>query len=495
MGPLQLQQWLASAQQALSRARAADVLDVLLVAALVYGLGVWLRRSRARFMVLGMAVLALLFGLSRALDLYVSQALFEAGLPALLIALLIIFQEDLRRGFERLVAVGVAGRRKVSQQTMDVLVEAVTRLSNQRVGALIVLRGREPLERHLGGGVPLEGRLSTPLLYSLFDPHSAGHDGAVVIEGDQVRSFAAHLPLSAAAPETFGGERGTRHAAALGLSEQCDALVVVVSEERGTISVARDGELWPVAGGPQLGRELAAFASGAGARRSMVPSVAPRRAAGVRLWRVGALAIAACVWLLVAVQQQEIVVRTLELPVTYRGAPADWLVRTPQPATAAVTLSGPSPVLARVQAGAPALSIDLSDVRDGAHRVKLGAYNLELPPEVALQRIEPDHVRVVARKTVRRVLPVRATLRGTLPSGLSLAQVSVEPERVDILAVDEVAGRMTQLATEPIELDDLSGDAVRDVGVVLPEGTRLAPEVSGSVRVRIDVNLPDDSGT
>jgi uncharacterized protein (TIGR00159 family) len=495
MGQPQLQQWLASAQQALSQLRLADVLDVLLVAALVYGVGIWLRRARARFMVIGMAVLALLFGLSRALDMYVSQALFEAGLPALLIALLIIFQEDLRRGFERIVAVGAAGRRKVSRQTMDVLVEATEHLARGRVGALIVLRGREPLERHLNGGVTLHGKLSGPLLYSLFDPHSAGHDGAVVIEGDQVRSFAVHLPLSAAAPEAFGGERGTRHAAALGLSEQCDALVIVVSEERGAISVARDGELWPVSGGGQLGRELSAFASGAGARRSLVPSTRPRSATGTRLWRLGALAIAAFVWLLVAVQQQEIVVRTLELPVTYRGAPADWLVRTPQPATAAVTLSAPAPVLARVQSGAPSLSIDLGDVRDGAHRIELGAHNLELPPEVAVQRIEPDHVRVVARKTRRRVLPVHATLRGKLPAGLRLAQVSVEPERIEVLVVRELAERMRRLPTEPIELGDLSGDAVREVGVVLPDGARLAPEVDGTVRVHVHVRAAGDSGS
>src|SRR6185437_5267675 len=98
------------------------------------------------------------------------------------------------------------------------------------------------------GGIELDGKLSAPVLTSIFDPHSPGHDGAVVLEGDRIRRFATHLPLSANFQQL--GRTGTRHSAALGLSEVTDALSIVVSEEQGTIAVARNGRLTRIADAP-----------------------------------------------------------------------------------------------------------------------------------------------------------------------------------------------------------------------------------------------------
>src|SRR5262249_56151173 len=109
------------------------------------------------------------------------------------------------------------------------------------LGALFVLPRPEPIEGHVGGAIPLGGRISEPLLLSIFDASSPGHDGAVILRGSQLERFAVHLPLSVNRAALGAG--GTRHAAALGLSERCDATCIVVSEERGTVSVARDGAI------------------------------------------------------------------------------------------------------------------------------------------------------------------------------------------------------------------------------------------------------------
>ena len=121
------------------------------------------------------------------------------------------------------------------------IIEAVQKLAENKIGALLVFKGREPLERHIRGGVSLNGRISYPLLYGLFNTQSPTHDGAVIIEGEWIDRFAVYLPLSQHVKE--GSEAGTRHAAGVGLSEMCDALVIVVSEERGAISVAEHGRL------------------------------------------------------------------------------------------------------------------------------------------------------------------------------------------------------------------------------------------------------------
>lgn len=121
------------------------------------------------------------------------------------------------------------------------IVSSVQYLAKKKIGALIVLVGKNHVERFLEGGYPIDGKFSEPLLLSIFDTRTPGHDGAVVIENGLITKFGAHLPLS----DDFKkfGNLGTRHTAGLGLSERTDALVLIVSEERGTITVARHGDL------------------------------------------------------------------------------------------------------------------------------------------------------------------------------------------------------------------------------------------------------------
>jgi hypothetical protein len=124
---------------------------------------------------------------------------------------------------------------------VETLARTLNDLARAKVGALIVIRGRDLIARHTEGGVEVQGRLSEALLKSIFDPHSIGHDGAVVIEGNVVDRLGCHLPLSKELEKLPG--RGTRHAAALGLTERVDALCLVVSEEQGDVSVAQGGEI------------------------------------------------------------------------------------------------------------------------------------------------------------------------------------------------------------------------------------------------------------
>ena len=178
----------------------ADLLDILVVAILVYTAVVWIRRTQAGFVAIGLFVLAGLYVLAEGLDLQLTSAIFRSVFAISVVLIVVLFQEELRQLFERLGVWSVRGRRRLQAAAnslpADILVEAVADLARQRRGALIVLPGIQPLARHVRGGVPLDGLVSVPLLQSLFDPHSPGHDGAVIVEGGRVTRFAAHLPLS-----------------------------------------------------------------------------------------------------------------------------------------------------------------------------------------------------------------------------------------------------------------------------------------------------------
>lgn len=277
----------------------SDALDVGIVAVLLYAGISWLRRSQAALVALGMGLLGLVYLAARLLDLQLTTWVFHGFFAAAALVLVVIFQEELRQGFEELAAVAM-GRREDARPRLDsteVLARALARLAREKHGALVVIAGMQKLDRHLSGGEVLGGRVSEALIESLFDPHSPGHDGAVVISDRDVARFGAHLPLARGANLPHG--LGTRHSAALGLSERTDALCLVVSEERGAISAARHGTLQAVESAADLERMIAAFHRERRALRGSRPSL---RGAlqGHRLEKAAALVLALALWLVVA---------------------------------------------------------------------------------------------------------------------------------------------------------------------------------------------------
>jgi len=238
----------------------ADILDMGLVALLIYALLVWFKKTKSAFVAMGIMVLAAVYTLSRAAGMYMTTWIFQGFFAILIIAIVVIFQEELRSIFERIAVWSLGGGNEpqaAGAREVEILVRSVADFARDKVGALIVLRGLDPLDRHVEGGWDLNGELSAALLESIFDSHSLGHDGAVTIEKSMMTKFGCHLPLS----KEFGkiNNLGTRHTAALGLSELTDALCLVVSQERGTISIARHGNLETVANLEKLEETLNDF--------------------------------------------------------------------------------------------------------------------------------------------------------------------------------------------------------------------------------------------
>jgi uncharacterized protein (TIGR00159 family) len=373
--------------------RITDLLDVAFVAALVFAGIVWLRRSRARFAALGIGIVAAVYLVVSRIGFQLTAWILQGFLAVVVIVTVVVFQEDLRRLFERIAVVGL-GRRLPAPppRTVDAIARALTQLASRPIGALLVVPGREPLDRHLEGGIELDGRLSEALLLSLFDPGSPGHDGAIVVRGDRVERFAVHLPLSTAREQL--GSRGTRHAAALGLAERCDALCIVVSEERGTLSVAYDGRLRsarPDMLPELLRRHLAAVA----------PAPSPRRRwhALAARWpeALASLAIAAGLWL-VRVPGSDVIEVARTAPVRVENLPDGFELEEIDPPEVEVTLSGTRWALFRSRAQPIAVRIDAVLVALGRRTFRVTPGQVEHPPDVEALEISPPNVRVVVRE-------------------------------------------------------------------------------------------------
>jgi uncharacterized protein (TIGR00159 family) len=465
----------------------ADIVDVIVVSMFAYAVISWVRRARSRFVLLGFATLVALYFVARLLDMYLTLVLFQAGITVALLALVVIFQEEIRRAFERIATSGLLRAGRSSSENppdlLDLLVEAASSLARARIGALIVLRGREPLERHTSGGISLDGELSEALLYSIFDPSSAGHDGAVIIEHGRVSRFAVHLPLSTRVKD--GLHFGTRHTAALGLTERSDAFVIVVSEERGVLSAARTG-LLDETSASELKRRLCEFmAEIQPVRRASPWQRLFARDLGIKALSVG---LAVLAWLLVFGQQSETVARTFDVPLVYRAVPDGWLLDDPDPTHARVTLSGKTRSFELITPGRLRMSIDASRIQPGTQRVKLTPHALELPSGLTVHEIDPQSATFTASQLVPRELPVRAELTGQLPRTLSLSGTEIVPPRLRLMVRAAVGERVKTLRTEPIDLSEITGNAVFTRGVVVPAGTRLGRGEPTEVQVRVTVD-------
>lgn len=223
--------------------RPLDIVDILIVSYLIYRTLLLIRGTRAVQMVLGIALLLLLYAVSAYFELQTLRVLLKTFLGSLLVVVVILFQTEIRRGLARLAIPRFFRSRQTAENDLQEVVRAASLLSRRHLGALIVLERDNGLRDFLEGGFRLDALVQAELLLAIFHTSSPMHDGGVIIHNHRIHSSGCLLPLSQ--NPNLDKRHGTRHRAALGLSEETDAVVIVVSEETQTISMARNGHLTP----------------------------------------------------------------------------------------------------------------------------------------------------------------------------------------------------------------------------------------------------------
>lgn len=470
--------------------RLADVVDIIVVATIIYLIMMWLRESTSESATRrAMVVLMLFIGvnlLARLYDMYLFQRIMQVLGLVLLFATVVIFQSDIRRMLDR-IATWHTSRGKGTPRrgipVVDTITEAVARMAETRTGALIAIKGKEPWEYHIQGGIDLRGIVSQPLLYSIFQKDTPGHDGAVLIEGHHVHRFAAHLPLATNTPEAskYGG---TRHAAALGLAELCDAFVIAVSEERGTISVAENGRMDEVATAGELKVRLDRFwrthyTNAKDARRIWLT---PRSFRFATL----SLAFATLLWFQFA-YSPDMITRMYNVPVEFRNLPPEWEIVEPLPAERQISITGSEQAFELINTSELAISLDMSDPVQGWSEVAISREHIELPPGLELNRVDPPELQIRTRQLRTLQLPVTVPTRGTLAASLSIAGIQADPDSITVLAPEGMADLPDRIYTAPINLSRITETATFSSRLELPEGLRLPPDAVNEVEVDVRV--------
>lgn len=467
--------------------RIQDLFDILIITTIIYGLLVWFRDTASRFVLGGISLIGIVYILARQFQLYLTAVVLQSFFAIILFALVVIFQEELRRFFERIAIWGrLHKKERVSShyEEAEIIAQTVASLAKKRFGALIVLRAEDPLDRHLTGGNTLEGILSQPLLESIFDPHSIGHDGAVIIEDGRVTKFGCHLPLSTNAEKY--GSLGLRHTAALGLTERSDALCVVVSEERGTISIAHKERLEVLKSAAELKMVLQRFYG------EKIPSrKKSKRIVGWfkknSLEKGVAVFLAILLWFLFG-YQREFVQRDFIVPIEYRNLASEWVLEGPTVTETKVLLKGPAQAFNLINPAHLKVSLDLAGIREGKQEVELSAEMIKTPSSITVLDINPKRIAVSASRLHTKMATVEVRTDGTPAAGIVLQKIEVKPVTIPILVPRRLRGVEIVVPTETIDLRRISKTTTLTPKLLPPtevyfEGGK-APVVEVVIRVK-----------
>jgi diadenylate cyclase len=391
-------EWLRMAYLAvLESFRVRDAIDILFMAVVIYHLYTWFRGTQAFKALIGLVALGVIYTGARLWGLFLTTWSFQILWQVLIILLIILFQSEIRQALGRVNPFRIIGFHTIPASTdwIPRFVEAVFIMAERRIGALLVIERTEKLQEWVTACFPVTGPPTPELLVSLFQKNSPLHDGAVLIRGGEVFSASCYLPLTPA--EGLPNEWGTRHRAALGLSERCDAWVVVISEERGEVSLAGDGRMVRMHKPEELSRQL-------------LEGVAPphRKKAWkdfllflfTNRWQVklATVALVCGVWLLMAGEQNFRVV--LNLPVQVKDLPADLQVVNPENPRVRVTFEGLRKNASTLNSYGVRAVIDCSHARPGQETFEISAGKILFPrsANVRIINIEPQEIEFTFNK-------------------------------------------------------------------------------------------------
>ncbi|MEA3232241.1 MAG: diadenylate cyclase CdaA [Thermodesulfobacteriota bacterium] len=371
--------------------RIQDVVDVFFLTIVTYHLYLWFRGTKALKALIGLMALGVIFTVAQTWGLFLTTWVFHILWQVLIILLIILFQPEIRQvlekvnpfhGYDWRVSTNAAG-------WIDDLTEACFRMGKQGMGALLIIERNDRVDELLTGGIPIEGDPRSELLLSIFNKNSPLHDGAVIIRNGKVVSATNYLPLTSAddLPQAWG----TRHRAALGLTERSDAWVLVVSEERGEVSLARDGYIGRIEEPDSLKTILTeASALGKPRKKGLLDHL---RLLVTQRWtiKLGTFALVGIVWLVFAGQQDFEV--TFNVPVEVENLPVQLEIIEPQKPVVSITARGLRKDASILSQRNVDIKLNLSYADQNRNTFRVTPYHITLPNDrIDIVKIKPEEI-------------------------------------------------------------------------------------------------------
>jgi len=427
--------------------RIQDVADILIMTFLLYQLYSWFYRTRAMQVLLGLGVVTLIYFATSFLGLYMTSWILQQLGTVLIILLIVVFQSEIRQALYRfsLLRHLFERRAETKPSSFQDIVETLFSLASKRTGALLVFERCEPLEDLMLNGVRLDSEITPQILETVFMDGTPLHDGATLIRDGRIAMASCHLPLSTNPdiPQFLG----TRHRAALGLAERTDAVVAVVSEERGTVSLAIGTDLQVFASPGELIAALDRLFDPARERTHIVPHF---NIFSNLLPKAAILIMVATFWALITSRQGQII--TVSASVRMHGIPEGLALVRSSPEEVDVQLKSFSiltPMPSKLDITA---DVDLSAIREGQTNVRIKNSDFKLPSGMEMMTVNPPVIRVVTDRKKRKSVPVKVTWRGRIGRGMELV---ADPATVEVEGPAGQIERIEKVTTEEVDADNL----------------------------------------
>jgi len=463
--------------QSLIGLRWQDIVDILLNSYILFRLYVLFRGTNVIRMAIGIAMLWILARVAMSMGLIVTSWAMQGIIAAAALIIIIVFRNEIAgvlqaRNF-RSFFWGIPKRQ--TQTPIDIIVESVYELARHKLGALIVLPLKKEIETVVTGGVPWYGKLSKEMLLSIFWHGTPVHDGATVIQGDQIVEVAAILPLSKS--NSLPSHFGTRHRAAFGLAEKTDALVIVVSEERGEVTIFKDGSIIHIKDAIDLDRVLHEHAGTARTtRETRHQNMELGLAAMICL--VGITAI----WFSFARGFETFV--TLDVPVEFMNREPKMELLATSASSVTLQLSGSGSLIRSIQPDQVKVKLDLAHAVLGRNNIAIVRDSIVLPPGIDLKEVQPQVLEVNLDVPEQKSLPIQPDWTGKLPAGLIMQDMHVTPDMVKVTGGSLALKNIQTIYTQKIPLDNITTDGKVSVGLVLlPSYLKLDGESKNQVQV------------
>jgi len=426
--------------------RIQDLADILIMTFLLYQLYSWFRKTRAMQVLVGLGVVTLIYFATRFLDLYMTSWILQELGTVLIILIIVVFQAEIRQALYRfsLLRNFFDAQEKSQHSHFQQISETLFRLAEKRTGALLVFKRSESLTDLMLNGVRLDCEITPQILETIFAANTPLHDGAALVKDGRIALASCHLPLSLNSdiPQHYG----TRHRAALGLSERSDAIVVVVSEERGEVLLADAGEFLKL-GSP--GELITALEQRVTPVREKTRLTLRQKLFSNLLPKTALLLIVIAFWALITTRQGQIT--TVMAPVRLQGVSDDLALVRSYPEEVEVQLksfSSLTPAPAKLDISA---NVDLTGIREGQTSIRVKNSDFSLPSGMVVSSVTPSTIKVVTEKKVRKNVPVKVLLKGVLPAGMRGYNVLSDPENVEVEGPASQVVKIDSVATEEID--------------------------------------------
>lgn len=455
-----------------------DVIDIALNSYILFRLYVLFRGTNVFRVLVGIALLWFFQRISVSLGLIVSSWAIQGITAFAALIIIVVFRNEIRSVLQarNLKAILWGLPQKALHTPIEIIVESVYDLAERHSGALIVFPGKEDLSEVVQGGIPWRGLVSKEMILNIFWRDNPVHDGAAIIQGNQISEVGVILPLSYR--KDLPSHYGTRHRAAAGLAETTDALVVLVSEEKGRVVVAKGSEMDHVRQKSELARRLQEHVGGTTEEWGYLR----KEKFEISLAALISILFIIGVWLSFSRGLETLT--TLEIPVEYMNRDPGIAIIDTSVNTVKLHLGGSGSLIKSIRPEQVQVKLDLKRAVAGANTFTVEPENITLPPGVFLRRVEPPAVEVTLDVPIKKELPVQVDWVGKLPEHLVLKETNLDPARIWVIGGRQTLKSVATIYTEKVPLDNIRKTGTITVNLVLePASIMIAPGSKDRVTV------------